>query len=249
MPKLITFALTLLLSAPKDPATREAEQLAKQSIVEYNVGDFDSALADATKAYKLKPLPGLLYDLAQCHRALHHWEKAEFFYRGYLREKPSAPNREAVEGLIAEMHQKQQTDLAGPAAEPPQPVPLDTQVPLVLSGAVETPADVMTPPTTTLHGDVLSVEPMVVGRPERNHHSRVAAATLLGVGIAGLVLTGVSAGELIAYQDYRNGLAASNAGSYRDFSGQVSTAQLFNVLVYVGAALAIGGAGGAVLTW
>ena len=62
-------------TSPKD--SKEAERLVKQSIVEYNVGDFDAALADVTKAYKLRPAPALLFNIGQCHRALHNWEKAQ----------------------------------------------------------------------------------------------------------------------------------------------------------------------------
>jgi len=126
MIKLLVLALTV--AAPKTAADKEAEKLARQSMLEYNVGDFTQALADATEAYRLAPRPGLLFNLGQCHRALHHWEQAEFFYRGYLREKPEAENREPVELLIREMVTKQQAEAA-----PAQPAaPLATAPPPVL---------------------------------------------------------------------------------------------------------------------
>ncbi|MHB8419356.1 MAG: tetratricopeptide repeat protein [Myxococcales bacterium] len=168
-------ALTLALSVT--PAQRlEAERLARQSITDYNVGDFASALREATSAYKLDPRPALLFNLGQVHRALHNWERAEFFFRGYLRERPQAPNRAAVEQLIAEMQAKQKesprpapaptiavTPLpkapppAPAAAPPPAPRPaVPEQVPLVIENRPEQPppppaapppaAPILTPP-------------------------------------------------------------------------------------------------------
>jgi len=107
--------LTLALGAAPG-VNKEAQRYYNKSKIEYNAGEFEKALKDATEAYVLEPAPGLLYNLGQCHRALHHWERAEFFYRGYLREKPDAPNREAVEALIAQMVAKQQEEAAAAAA-------------------------------------------------------------------------------------------------------------------------------------
>jgi tetratricopeptide (TPR) repeat protein len=111
--------LALALGAPPT-VNKEAQRYYNKSKIEYNAGEFEKALKDATEAYELEPAPGLLYNLGQCHRALHHWERAEFFYRGYLREKPDAPNREAVEALIAQMVARQQEEAAvAGAALPP----------------------------------------------------------------------------------------------------------------------------------
>jgi tetratricopeptide (TPR) repeat protein len=96
-------AATPLVTPAANPNHAQAVALARQSITDFNVGDFGAALAEATQAYKLEPNPGLLYNLAQAHRALKHWERAEFFYRGYLRGKPNARNRAEVERLITEM--------------------------------------------------------------------------------------------------------------------------------------------------
>ena len=241
--------LVLALAAPKSPAAKEAERLAKQSMVEYNVGDFDNALDDVTKAYKLDPVPGLLFNLAQCHRALHHWEKAEFFYRGYLREKPSASNRPAVEELIKDMVAKQREAPSPPppaiSATPPSSVTV-TQSPLVAA----TPA----PMVLTADNQRTSTEPTVEGRAQPTDHSRALSYSLMGVAGAGAVLTGVSGGFLIDYQSYRSGLAsgASKAtanGSYATFESKSNTASIFNVLLYVGIGVFVGGLGGAVLTW
>ena len=74
---------------------RQAEQ-------HYKLGRFDQALQDYSKAYELLPLPAFLFNIGQCHRKMLNYERAIFFFRGYLRELPSANNRKTVEDLIAE---------------------------------------------------------------------------------------------------------------------------------------------------
>ncbi|MHB1844303.1 MAG: hypothetical protein ACYCWW_05650, partial [Deltaproteobacteria bacterium] len=139
--------LPLLLAAVLGASPKaEAQALARRSIIEYNAGDFEKALLDAQQAYELEPLAGLLYNLGQCHRALHHWERAEFFYRGYLREKPGAKNRPEVERLIAEMKQHEQDELAERrAAQAPPTIVLPTAPPVA---AVPPPASSQPSPAT-----------------------------------------------------------------------------------------------------
>jgi tetratricopeptide (TPR) repeat protein len=116
------FVVALALASPK--ASEEARALAQRSIVEYDAGDFDKALADAQQAYELDPIPGILFNLGQCHRALRHWDRAEFFYRGYLRKKPDAKNRQEVIALIAEMQAKEKEQAAPPPSAAPAPGPI-----------------------------------------------------------------------------------------------------------------------------
>ncbi len=63
--------LALLTASPSSDAVKQAEALTRRAIVEYNGGEFDQALVDAKKAYGIQPAPALLYNLGQCHRALH----------------------------------------------------------------------------------------------------------------------------------------------------------------------------------
>jgi tetratricopeptide (TPR) repeat protein len=50
----------------------------------YDLGEFQKALAAYSEAYRLRPLPGFLFNIAQCHRQLGRPERAAFFYRRYL---------------------------------------------------------------------------------------------------------------------------------------------------------------------
>jgi tetratricopeptide (TPR) repeat protein len=69
---------------------------------QYQVGHFGEALAEYSKAYELYATPPLLFNIAQCHRGLKNWERAIFFFDGYLSARPNAENRKVVEALIAE---------------------------------------------------------------------------------------------------------------------------------------------------
>ncbi|MBK8479644.1 MAG: hypothetical protein IPL40_00470 [Proteobacteria bacterium] len=69
----------------------------------FAAGDFRAALADYDRAFRLAPLAGLLFNIAQCHRNLGAHERAIYTYKLYLARLPEAPNREAVLALIAEL--------------------------------------------------------------------------------------------------------------------------------------------------
>ncbi len=251
MVPLLIFSLALGTS-PKD--AKEAERLVKQSIVEYNVGDFDSALADVTKAYKLRPVPALLFNIGQCHRALHHWEKAEFFYRGYLREKPDASNRDKVEVLIAEMQQKQQAEtgmaiaLPPPAVAAPPPTlaqalaPEAPAVPLVIA---EPPPPPHAPPSAPAAATEVS---KTTPEPARSHPSGWAIA--LGTGtIAGAVVAGIGGAVLISYQSYYNGLTPPGPYTGSTFVSKRNQANTWQVVTPIAAGVAAACLVGTVLTW
>jgi tetratricopeptide (TPR) repeat protein len=142
--------LALTLTAPGQvsaDAAHEAQTLAHRSALEYDLGHAEDALRDIERAYLLDPLPGLLFNLAQCHRKLEHWKQAEEAYRNFLHHRPNAPNRETVLELIEEMKREQATaaipELAAPrplpAPLPPRPEP---RSPLPPESMVAPPAPV-----------------------------------------------------------------------------------------------------------
>ena len=47
-----------------------------------------------------------MFNIAQCHFQLQHWDRAIFFFEGYLRELPGASNRALVDDLINEARQR-----------------------------------------------------------------------------------------------------------------------------------------------
>jgi tetratricopeptide (TPR) repeat protein len=143
---LAVLSASIAFSTPARSQTPldQAKALTGRATVEYNIGHFDQALELDSKAYESLAAAALLFDIGQCHRMLGHQERAVFFFQGYLREKPDAPNRALVEQLLqdlqrqldaqraatarAEEQQRAETSHAAPAppVEPVAPVPPPT---------------------------------------------------------------------------------------------------------------------------
>jgi tetratricopeptide (TPR) repeat protein len=87
----------------------------------FNLGELEQALALYTRAYRIKPLPGFLFNIAQCHRKLGHFQDAITTYQSFLATHPDASNRAVVESLIKEAQEqlaaKQRADLDKAAEE------------------------------------------------------------------------------------------------------------------------------------
>ena len=115
----------------------------------FNMGDFEGALASYQAAYKAKPLPGLLFNVGQCHRNMGNHERALFFYRRYLALSPDTPNRSLVEGLIAEEEKKEAA--SGKAAPPATTPPPAT--------AAAAPPAVAPPPVALAPASALATDP------------------------------------------------------------------------------------------
>ena len=80
---------------------KKAKRLFKKAQKQYRLGRFVRARKLYEKAYELLPLPGFLYNIAQCHRMEKNYERALFFYKSYLSAQTSARNRDMVMALIA----------------------------------------------------------------------------------------------------------------------------------------------------
>lgn len=102
--------------AVTDTSEREARELFKRAELNFNLSRFAEALADYQAAYQAKPLPGFLFNIAQCYRNMAQFERARFFYRRYLVLDPRTSNRHQVEDLIAEMTRQLEKQEAANAA-------------------------------------------------------------------------------------------------------------------------------------
>ncbi len=126
--------------APAPAAAEDAEKAARghfrRGETHFAMGRFAAALKEYEAAYELKPLPGFLFNIGQCHRNLGHLEEAVFSFKRYLRLKPDATNRAAVEELVAELERQIAAQKAtrppaltgpsgptGPLVPPPPPPP------------------------------------------------------------------------------------------------------------------------------
>ncbi|HEY7374013.1 MAG TPA: hypothetical protein VIF57_17765 [Polyangia bacterium] len=107
----------------KIQAARDAAENGRRA---YNLSHWDEAIAGFEKAYQLSGDPALLFNLAQAHRQAGHGNEAVHFYKTYLREQPSGPNREIAEKQLNELKAQNwydpfDTGPAPPARFPPPP--------------------------------------------------------------------------------------------------------------------------------
>jgi Tetratricopeptide repeat len=134
--KWLVLVLGLVLSAlapitARADDTQRAKELFQQGTTLFDLGDFDKAIEAWQQGYKEKPDPGFLYNIGQAYRLKGDAGKAIFFYRGYLRNSPKAPNRAEVEQKIATLQKQGQgqgqgnegNKPASPTAPPPGPSP------------------------------------------------------------------------------------------------------------------------------
>ncbi|HVU51831.1 MAG TPA: tetratricopeptide repeat protein [Polyangia bacterium] len=105
-------------AGPAGGDEKQARALYESAEKSFNVGKFAEALADYQAAYEAKPLPGFLFNIAQCYRNMGNYERARFFFRRYLSIEPKAPNHRRVEELINEMSRQIDAQAAAAAAAP-----------------------------------------------------------------------------------------------------------------------------------
>jgi outer membrane protein assembly factor BamD (BamD/ComL family) len=81
----------------------EARRHYDEGSTAYSLGDFTHAAEEYKAAYKAKPDPAFLYNIAQAYRLANDAPNALFFYRSFLHNLPDAPNRQEVEDRIAKL--------------------------------------------------------------------------------------------------------------------------------------------------
>ena len=122
--------------AMAEDADKESRAHFRRGETHFAMGRFAQALKEYEAAYELKPLPGFLFNIGQCHRNLGHLEEAVFSFKRYLRLKPDAANHAAVEELVADLERQLAAQKAtrppsltgpvgptGPLLPPPPPPP------------------------------------------------------------------------------------------------------------------------------
>jgi tetratricopeptide (TPR) repeat protein len=109
----------------------------------YDLGKFREAAREYEEAYKLKPVPVLLFNIGQAYRGAGEVTQAINAYRSYLRKVPAAPNRADVEALLDKLEKSAEAERHPP---PPAPTPAPQPEPQLTPTAPPTTA----PPTTAL---------------------------------------------------------------------------------------------------
>jgi tetratricopeptide (TPR) repeat protein len=103
--------------ADSEDATVAARRHFERAEKLFALGRFEAALTEYEAAFEARPLPGFLFNIAQCHRNLGNHDAAIFSFRKYLRLSPEAENRDDVLDLIANLEKEKQRAEARRAAE------------------------------------------------------------------------------------------------------------------------------------
>jgi tetratricopeptide (TPR) repeat protein len=139
-------------SALAQDDTTAAKARYESGVRHFDLSEYDQALGDFKEAYRNKPDPVFLYNIAQCHRKLGHTDDAITFYQSYLRRAPDAKNRDEVERRIAELESLRAAENASIASTggntQPSPGSSETQERAVAQTSI--------PPTTTAALDLSS---------------------------------------------------------------------------------------------
>lgn len=95
-----------------DAASDAARQLFVAGKTHFVAGQFRAAQARFVEAYRLQPLPDILFMIGQCHRNLGRHRRAIQAFEGYLRDQPAALDRVQVERLIQTLEQREREQAA-----------------------------------------------------------------------------------------------------------------------------------------
>jgi len=97
----LTVALLLVGGAARaDELMDKARVHSQAGIAYYDEARYDEAAREIEAAYRIKPLPELQYNLAECYERLGKPADAAAAYQKYLDGKPGAEDRPAVEARI-----------------------------------------------------------------------------------------------------------------------------------------------------
>jgi tetratricopeptide (TPR) repeat protein len=126
---IMRFVLTLVtivmlqgaVRADDTPDARQARAKAlwEEGAAKYDGGRWDEAVTLFLEAYDVWPFPDILFNLCQAHRQLKNFDKALFYCRSYLRNRPDAPNHDAVATLIESMEKTAAAQDTTTALPPP----------------------------------------------------------------------------------------------------------------------------------
>lgn len=91
-------------SARADQQTDDFKTHVQRAKVHYDLGEFDEAADEYIEAYRIKPIAGALFNIAQAYRQGGKYDKSRQFYRSYLREaNPDGKTKAQVEKQIKEL--------------------------------------------------------------------------------------------------------------------------------------------------
>jgi tetratricopeptide (TPR) repeat protein len=125
-PKVVFLLLCLSISPATWAQGLAEEELAsarehfKRGEAHFSLAEFEQALAEYRQAYQVRPLPPLLFNMAQCYRHLGDQRRAIFLLKRFLSAAPPEKQQEQAQSILAQLEaQAQRTPRApGPTTMP-----------------------------------------------------------------------------------------------------------------------------------
>src|SRR5581483_6626190 len=200
---LVTSMVAVPTIVRAEEGLREARAHAQKGLRAYNLGNFEEAVAEFSKAYEIDPTPVLLYNLGHAHRGAGNYERALFFYQRFVAESKKLGDKadkdkmaKATE-LIAQMEAKlaaaevnkkarQNTDVAPPPVSPPLP---SSSSSAAISGKAEAAAQPTSPARNTAPGSKPATEAQEPGAASSGEHHGSFRRTLAWLAGGAAVVT------------------------------------------------------------
>ncbi|MGZ3438894.1 MAG: tetratricopeptide repeat protein [Polyangia bacterium] len=225
-------------------ARRTAREHYQKGSVAYELGHYDTAIAEYEAAYQAFNEPSLLYNLGQTHRLAAHWAQAVRFYKMYLLKVPDAPNRADVEAKIAALNATIEREGKAAGNPPDQAIaskPAPTAPTTTVATQPQTTAAPTTAPAAPAPADPVAARPVA---HDRGQASRLKIAGIT-VGAAGVALTvgGIVAGVMASSAAHDLSSADANHQPYdpRRYATYQTNLISSGVLIGVGAIAVISG--------
>jgi hypothetical protein len=89
-----------------DEATEQARRHYQEGQKQFDLGHWDGAVGEFSKAYELRPDPNFLFNMAQAYRRGGNARQAVDLYKNYLIKLPKSPQRAEVEDRIKSLQRQ-----------------------------------------------------------------------------------------------------------------------------------------------
>jgi hypothetical protein len=125
----------------EDEATLQARQHYQEAQKQFDLGMWDAAIVEFTKAYELRPDPNFLYNMAQAYRRGGNPRRAIDLYKNYLIKVPKSPQRAEVAERIQTLQKQLDDEEREAKRTAPQPL-----APTSTPESAKSPGESVVPP-------------------------------------------------------------------------------------------------------
>lgn len=169
----------LASSADDSSSTLLAKIHLQAGVAHFNAGEYADAEREMLRAYSLRHVPELKYNLAQCQERLGALDRALVSYQEYLRDRPDAPDALEVQRRTASLQERIKS---GALPKPPA-----SAEPPPASAVVSEPA-----PSAPAPAEKVIFKEIIVYKVQQKagRNARNGAFGVLGLALAGLA-TGI----------------------------------------------------------